>query len=240
VATEIENSMITVAGQGAYLSRPAGGSTAGMLLLPMISGISAQVREWADTLAGHGITTLTWDPWHGRPSGDETPMDTLFGWLSELDDETCLAEARQLLDHLLGDLGCTSAGTIGWCMGGRFALLLGGREPRLANVVAYHPTVPGTPAPNHTVDAVAATASIGAPVLMLYPSADSLVPVESFQRLQTALQSRSTGASVVAFFPGAEHGFSARARHGNPVNAEAAALAWPQAVQFIATTTGAG
>ncbi|MDT7695169.1 MAG: carboxymethylenebutenolidase, partial [Pseudonocardiales bacterium] len=63
VATDIENSMITVAGQGAYLSRPAGGSTAGMLLLPMISGISAQVREWADTLAGRGITTLTWDPW---------------------------------------------------------------------------------------------------------------------------------------------------------------------------------
>jgi carboxymethylenebutenolidase len=44
----------------------------------------------------------------------------------------------------------------------------------------------------------------------------------------------------VAFFPGAEHGFSARARHGNPVNAEAAALAWPQAVQFIETTTAAG
>ncbi|MCU1650929.1 MAG: dienelactone hydrolase, partial [Pseudonocardia sp.] len=48
------------------------------------------------------------------------------------------------------------------------------------------------------------------------------------------------GASVVSFFPGGEHGFSARARHGNPVNADAAALAWPQAVQFIETTTDAG
>ncbi|HVV23362.1 MAG TPA: dienelactone hydrolase family protein [Pseudonocardiaceae bacterium] len=228
--------MITVGDLGAYLARPVGGATGGMLLLPMITGISGQVREFADGIAAAGVTALTWDPWHGRPSGDETPYDVLSGWMSELDDETCLAEMGRLTDHLFGELGCTRVGTIGWCMGGRFALLLGGRDDRLANVVAYHPTVPGTPAPNHTVDAVAATARVAAPVMMLYPGADHLVPRESFERLQAALLSREA-PSLVHVYPGAEHGFSAKARQADPVNKLASDIAWPQALAFIRTTT---
>ncbi|WP_363321380.1 dienelactone hydrolase family protein [Saccharomonospora sp.] len=73
--------------------------------------------------------------------------------------------------------------------------------------------------------------------MMLYPEQDSLVPWESFTRLQTALQSRSVGASIVHVYPGAEHGFSERSRHGNSVNADAYALSWPQVLQFIRTTT---
>lgn len=240
LVAEIESSAVNVGGLNTYLSRPAGGSAAGMLLLPMITGIGSQVREFADTLAGHGVTALSWDPWRGRPSADETPMNVLFEWMAELDDEASLAEMGQLLDHLHGDLGCRRVGTIGWCLGGRFALMLGGVDPRLVNVVAYHPTVPGTPFPNHTLDAVEYTAQIQAPVMMLYPGADDLVPVESFQRLQAALQSRAEGASIVHFYPGAEHGFSARIRHSNPVNARASNLAWPQAVAFIQATTQEG
>jgi carboxymethylenebutenolidase len=237
VPDEIDKSMINVAGLTAYLSRPVGGSSAGMLMLPMITGIGAQVRDWADELARSGVTALSWDPWEGRPSSDETPTDELYRWMAELDDEKCLADQARLLDHLAGELGCTRVGTIGWCLGGRFALLLGGRDVRLANVIAYHPTVPGRPAPNHTLDAAEHCALIQAPVLMLYPGADDLVPPESFQRLQSALQSRTTGPSMVHVYPGAVHGFSASARHANPINAEAFALSWPQVMSFIRATT---
>jgi carboxymethylenebutenolidase len=237
MAADIETSMITVRGLNAYLSRPAGGSTGGMLLVPMITGLSGQLREFADDLAASGVTTLSWDPWHGRPSGDETPYPQLAEWMSELDDEACLAEFGQLTDHLFGELGCQRVGAIGWCMGGRFVLLFGSRDERLANIVAYHPTVPGTPAPNHTISAVEAAATIAAPVMMLYPGADHLVPRESFDRLQAALLSRPSAPSFVHHYPGAEHGFSAKARHGNEVNRIAARLAWPQAVAFIRSTT---
>jgi carboxymethylenebutenolidase len=237
VADTVSGSLVTVDGLNAYLARPEGGSAAGMLLLPMITGIGHQVRAWADELAGAGVTALSWDPWEGRPSADETPRDVLFGWMSELDDERALDHQRRLLDHLLGDLGCTRAGVIGWCLGGRFALMLGGRDQRLANVVAYHPTVPGRPAPNHTVDAVELTAAITAPVMMLYPGADDLVPVESFRRLRDALESRGRGPSIVHVYPGAAHGFSSAERHGDPVNAEAYAISWPQVLDLVHTTT---
>src|SRR3982074_3564012 len=72
--------------------------------------------------------------------------------------------------------------------------------------------------------------------MMLYPGADSIVPRESFEKLQAALNGRETGASIVHLYPGAEHGFSASTRHGNPVNAEAYHISWPQALEFIKAT----
>ncbi|ADB35959.1 dienelactone hydrolase [Kribbella flavida DSM 17836] len=226
---------VTVAELTAYLARGAAGG-AGTLMLPMITGIGAQVRDWADELAGRGITALVWDPFHG-PSSDDTSIDELSRLLLAMDDDTVLAEHRTLLDHLLGELGCRAAGVLGWCLGGRLALLLAAREHRLAGVAALHPTVPSDLAPQHTYDAIAEAAAITAPVMVAYPSADTLVPVADFEALQASLQSRQRGATVSLFHPGADHGFSDRGRHDKPANAEAFQLAWPQALAFLETTT---
>jgi len=236
MTAEIEATTVAVGELTAYLARPVGGSGAGMLLLPMITGIGEQVREFAEEIARAGVTALTWDPWHG-PNSDDTSQEELQRLMRALDDENCLREQRLLLDHLFGELGCAKAGVIGWCLGGRLALLLAGRDQRPANVVAYHPTVPIPPAPNHDLDAADYAARITAPVMMLYPAADSLVPLESFQRLQTALQGRTAGASLIHIYPGAEHGFGNKASHGNPVNAAAHAVSWPQALEFVTVTT---
>ncbi|MFH9551903.1 dienelactone hydrolase family protein [Streptomyces sp. NPDC017435] len=229
---------ITVAGLNAYLSRPRKASTGGMLLLPSVNGISPQLREFADGLAAAGVNALSWDLWRGRPGSDDvSELETQLQWASELDDESSLSEVGRLLDHMFDELGCRQVGVIGWCVGGRFALLLGGADSRLANVVAYHPTVPGSPAPNHTLDATEFTARIAGPAMILYPGADEVVPVESFHRLQDALNSRTTGPSIAHVYPGAGHGFTARALHGDPVNKAATDLSWPQVIAFIRATT---
>ncbi|GAB3156044.1 dienelactone hydrolase family protein [Amycolatopsis stemonae] len=232
----IETSTIRVGELSAYLARPAGGSERGMLLLPMITGIGEQVRAWADELAGRGITALTWDVFHGA-STDNTSREDLGAKLGDLRDEAALAEQTALLDHLFGDLGCTSAGVVGWCLGGRFALLLAARDQRLSGVVAYHPTIRVPAPPNHDLDAVALSTDITAPVLVAYPEADAVVSHETFARLQTALQSRPRGATFTQHFPGAEHGFSDASRHGTEVNAEAFKLSWPQTLAFVETLT---
>ncbi|MEC3978934.1 dienelactone hydrolase family protein [Amycolatopsis sp. H20-H5] len=232
----IETSTIRIGELGAYLARPEGGSEAGMLLLPMITGIGERVRHFADEIARTGVTALAWDTWHGD-STDDTSRDELATRLGTLDDDVCLAEQHALADHLFGELGCTKAGVIGWCLGGRFALLLAARDPRLAGVVAYHPTILETPPPHHRLDAVESAASITAPVLVLYPEADTLVTRPVFDRLQASLQSRAAGASLLHIYPAAQHGFSDSIQHGNPVNKAAYELSWPQALAFVKTTT---
>ncbi|GAA3080667.1 carboxymethylenebutenolidase [Kribbella aluminosa] len=223
---------VTVGEQDAYLARVG---RAGMLMLPMITGIGEQVREWADELAGEGITALSWDPFKGR-STDNATREELSGMLREMDDDAALAEQSALLDHLFGELGCSKVGVIGWCLGGRFAFLLGARDQRVANVVAFHPTVPSDRPPHHTYDALAEAAGITAPVLVSYPSADAAVPNADFETLQTVLQARTVGATFAQYFPGADHGFSDKSRHGKDVNADAFRLAWPQALAFMKST----
>ncbi|TDO67490.1 carboxymethylenebutenolidase [Kribbella sp. VKM Ac-2571] len=223
---------VTVGEQDAYLARVG---RAGMLLLPMITGIGEQIREWADELAGEGITALAWDPFKGR-STDNATREELSGMLREMDDDAALAEQRALLDYLFDDLGCSKVGVIGWCLGGRFAFLLGARDQRVANVVAFHPTVPSNRPPHHTYDAIAEAAGVTAPVLVSYPSADAAVPNADFETLQTVLQARTAGATFAQYLPGADHGFSDKSRHDKDVNADAFRLAWPQALAFMKST----
>ncbi|NKR30797.1 dienelactone hydrolase [Rhodococcus hoagii] len=219
----------------AYLAQPEGGSDTVMLLLPMINGIDAQVREYADDVAVSGVTALVWDPWHG-PSLDDTAKERLFELMGELDDEACLAEMGALLDYARGELGARRVGVIGWCLGGRFALLLGARDADLANVVAYHPSIWDPAAANHDLDAIALAPTIAAPVMVLHAGADTILSTGSFQALQAALQSRESGATIVHAYPGAAHGFSARARHDDPVNKAAWEISWPQALAFVKAT----
>jgi len=207
-----------------------------MLLLPMITGIGEQVREWADELAAAGITALAWDPFKGR-SLDNSTREELSELLDDMNDDQALAEQQALLDYMFDELGCNKVGAIGWCLGGRFSLLLGARDQRLANVVAFHPTIPSDLPPHHTYDTTSEAPGIAAPVLVSYPSADTLVSNAEFEALQTALQSRPTGATFVQYFPGALHGYTDKSRHDNETNAAAYRLAWPQALAFMKTTT---
>ncbi|GAA1228901.1 dienelactone hydrolase family protein [Prauserella halophila] len=236
MAHEIDTSMVSVGGLGAYLARPVESTGAGMLLLPMITGIGRRVREFADELAAAGVTTLSWDPFDGV-SMDEHDRDTMVELMQGLDDETCLAEMQRLLDYLFDELGLAKVGVIGYCLGGRFALLLGARDERPANIVAYHPTVPVTPADNHTIDPFEQTPRIAAPVMMLYPGQDAIVPREAFTRLQDGLQSRSGAATIVHLYPEAHHGFSDTRSHGAEVNEAAYAVSQPQVLSFVRATT---
>ncbi|MGF9664196.1 dienelactone hydrolase family protein [Arthrobacter crystallopoietes] len=241
MSSEIRSEYVDINGLRAYQALPsppnAGRPSAGMLLLPMITGIGEQIREFADTIAREtGVVALSWDPWHGK-SSDDSSHDELSKLLAQLDDDTAVAEQEKLLAHMRGNLGLERVGVIGWCLGGRYAFILGGRNADLANVIAYHPTVTIPPAANHKIDAIAYTARTAAPVLMAYPGKDSIVSRESFLALQEALQSREAAPSIVHLYPEAKHGFSDKRRHNEQANADAFRLSWPQALDFIRETT---
>jgi carboxymethylenebutenolidase len=138
-----------------------------VLVLPSVHGLSADTTGFADALAEAGISALAWDPWHG-PTADDTSSKKLFGMMSKLADTAVITEQRNWLDFLQGK-GYQRIGTMGFCLGGRLTFLLAGADRRVASVVAYHPTIPAKPAPNHTVDVFDSAARTPSPVLVHYP-----------------------------------------------------------------------
>ena len=115
----------------AVLCRPEGGATAGMLLLPMIYGIEHQVLAYASWLADAGLVALVWDPYTGRevPTGSPEELGPFAG---SLHDGPVRAQQERWLAYMRQDLGLDQVGVIGWCMGGRYALLLAAHSREVA------------------------------------------------------------------------------------------------------------
>ena len=218
------------AGLNVYLASPASGAHAGVLLLPAANGLGPGLRRCADDLASAGLTALAWDPFHGRDvSGLGFPE--LIPLLGAIEDADALAEQRRLVDHLLGELGLQRVGVIGWCFGGRLALVLAALERRVAACVAYHPSIRAQRGPNQTEDALALAGRIECPVQWVHPGTDQVLTPDLFPVLRDALTGRATGPTDVQVYPGADHGFMER--QTTDANRLATKLAWPQTIAFL-------
>ncbi len=215
----------------AVLCRPAGGARAGMLLLPMVYGIEHKVLEYASWLADAGLAAVVWDPYSGREVPTGTPED-LAPLSRSLLDSAVRAEQQRWLAHMRTELGLAQVGVIGWCMGGRYALLLAAHSPDVAACVAYYPSIVDPLPPNQTEDAIALGAAIRCPVQLIYPGQDHVTSPATFAALQAAVQARAVPTSI-QLYPAADHGFLDPARHPGAQNEAALAAAWPQTIAFL-------
>lgn len=214
------------------LAIPDGPPLGACLLVPMLNGLGPQARTFAASVVDAGFAALTWDPYPGLAVPEDSPLDAFRPLEKNLRDDTSLDQQRSLLDHLEGSLPGVPLLTMGWCMGGRHALLLAAQERRLAGCVAYHPTLRHPPPPHLQTDAIAVAPKIACPVMAIYPGQDHLTTRESWQRLRDALEARSALTSTIVL-PQAHHGFMDPNRHGVQANAHAARFSWPQAVAFM-------
>jgi carboxymethylenebutenolidase len=223
-------SIASVKGLNVYIARSGSATDAGVLLIPAATGIAPYLKRCADDLANEGLTALAWDQFHGR---DVTGL----GWpelgplLQAIDDATALKELESLLDYLLSEFSLKRVGVIGWCFGGRLALVLAARDQRVAACVAYHPSVRVARGPNQTEDAVALAREIECPVEWVHPGNDQVITGDLFPAIRDALSGREKGATSISIYPGADHGFIER--QNTDANRIASKLAWPQTIAFF-------
>jgi carboxymethylenebutenolidase len=123
-------------------------------------------------------------------------------------------------------------GTLGFCLGGRFSLLLCVRDRRLGACLTYYPSIRVPKPPNQHQDAVALAAEISCPVQLVYPGQDHVIERETFLQLQATLQKRHA-PTIVQFYPEASHSFMVLDRTSGEVDRAAARLSWPQAIAFL-------
>jgi carboxymethylenebutenolidase len=217
---------IEIAGVPHYLARSTVPTTAGVLLLPHVYGVDEFVREFADELAARGLTTLAWNPYPSLPMGasfTERPEKPT--------DENAMKLLGNCLDMMGSELGLSTVGTIGFCMGGRYALLFGARDARVRAVVASYPSIPAQRGKGQDMEPVPAAGAIACPVQVLYPGRDTVTPRPVFEALQAMLQGRPAPTTVL-LYPNAEHGFM---HATGPENDAATKLARPQVYTFLET-----
>jgi carboxymethylenebutenolidase len=215
----------------AYLARP-GDAQAGVLLLPSVHGVDQYSKAYAHALAETGIATVIWEPFPGQPPAET--REQRAARLKPLTDATSLREMTWWLDFMASELTLTRIGTAGFCLGGRYGLLLCARERRVAACVSYYPTIETPPLPGQDEDAVALAKTIACPVHMIRAGKDHLTSEDVFQRLQANLQSRAA-PTIVQHYPQGDHGFMQRT---GAVNEAAIHLSTPQTIAFLKAALG--
>jgi carboxymethylenebutenolidase len=214
-----------VNGHIAHAQCPIGG----VLLLPTISGIDRFVVERAQQLADAGLTTLGWNPFPGEAASDDLP--TAMARAGRLNDGL-IELMSECIDYMTGPLQLNAVAVLGFCLGGRYALLHAAQDSRLAACVSFYPSIREPAKPNETLDAVACAAQIDCPVHLVYAENDTVFLHQTFIRLREGLE-RRTAATIVQVHPGAIHSFMRPEVQSEPANASATRLSWPQAVAFL-------
>jgi carboxymethylenebutenolidase len=124
---------------------------------------------------------------------------------------------------------------VGFCLGGRYGLLLAAKDRRIAACLPYYPTIETPPLPGQDEDVVALAATIACPVHMVRAGKDHLTSEDVFRRLQATLQRRSA-PTTIQVYPDGDHGFMQRT---GAANETAIRLSTAQAIAFLTVALGA-
>ena len=215
------------------IAEPDAAARGGVLILPTIFGVNEFARQYADTLAHAGMTAAVWDINSGLPL--TTDYQECIKRARTLTDERVSGMVTAWLDTLLGDFGLKSVAVIGFCIGGRFALLQAARDKRLTACAMAYPSIENPRLANQELDALALAAKIDCPVHLIRPGNDHVTNPETYEVLTRALLTRGA-PTTIQLHPAAEHGFMHRKTP--EANVAAASLASPQAIAFLQACLG--
>ena len=224
-----------------YLVRPSepGTPRAGMVVIHEAGGLGEHIRDVANRLAALGYATLAVDLYTREggppPAGDwEAIMKRLFA----MSDETVLGDLEGAADHLRALPECSGkVGCIGFCMGGRYTLLMAVSSDRLDAAVDCwggfidRATPDERSVPTRPTPPLELAGELRCPLLAAVGAEDQNPSPEIGEQLRERAQ--ASGQEVkVDVYEDAGHAFFADYRP--TYRPAAAAKLWEQIVPFLA------
>jgi carboxymethylenebutenolidase len=235
-----------------YLARPAdAASHPGMIVIHEAGGLGEHIRDVCNRLANIGYVTLGVDLYtrEGGPP-DTSDVPAMMARLFAMSDVTALGDLEGAADHLRSLDGVTGrVGCIGFCMGGRYALLLACASDKLNAVVdcwggfidRSTPEQRSTESrPTPPLELVAG--QLECPLLAAVGAEDQNPSPELAERLREEAISSPAGRNgqeiKIDVYDGASHAFFADYRPS--YRPEPAARLWAEIVPFLARHLQAG
>ncbi len=199
----------------AYRSAPAGKSKLPVVLVVSeIFGVHEYIADVTRRLARQGYLAIA--PELFVRQGDPNEFGEIARIQSEIIAKVPDAQVMGDLDACVAWAAKNGGDTdklaiTGFCWGGRNVWLYAAHQPKLKAAVAWYGRLVGasTPlTPRHPVDLAA---DIKAPVLGLYAGADAGIPLDTVDKMKTALSQGSAAAKASSFvvYPDVPHAFHA-------------------------------
>lgn len=205
-----------------FLARPkAEGRYPAVLVIAGNRITEEYIPNTCAALAVAGFVGLAPNVFHPLPDSARSPEEMRAALAGHTDNDV-LADVHAGVDYLRGQpyVKPGGLGVVGFCFGGRIAMLYGARSREVDAVVPYHPGAV-------TAEEIA---RLRAPVLVHCGTADRNVSVAAIKDLEKMLQAQKTPVEV-HLYEGADHGFLAYTRpYYKP---DAAKLSWTRTTQFL-------
>jgi carboxymethylenebutenolidase len=214
----------------AYVAEP-NGPAPGLLLIQYISGVNRVMRTLADEFSAQGFLVACPDLfWRQQPNvrinndpanPDPAELKRALDLNSAFDDAGGTSDLAATLSFLRRHPLCAGrVGALGYCLGGRLALLMAARTD-VDCAVGYY----GVNLQRYLDEASA----IRRPLLVHVAEQDELCPPETRDRIVAAL--RTSPQVTVEIYPGVRHAFALQG--GANFDASAAAVANRRSLEFL-------
>lgn len=217
-------------GISGYLARPRAEGVYPAVLVIAGNRISEEyIPNTCAALALAGYVGLAPDIFHIVPDSARTIEEMRAAGANHSDSDV-LGDIQAGIEHLRAQsfVRKSGMGVVGFCYGGRMAMLLGARSREIDAVVPYHPGPV-------TAEEVA---RLSVPVQIHCGTADRNVPLEQIRALEAMLRAQRTPTEL-HLYEGADHGFLAYTRPPR-YNAAAGALSWRRTTAFLDRTLRRG
>ena len=188
-----------------YLTGPDGNAKArGILVITAIFGVDQEMRELADAWAGDGFLVSVPDIFWRQIPGPTADMSVAFDRYGKFDPVQGMRDIEDLVRDLKSRPQCDGkVAILGFCFGGRYALL-GAARLGIAAAASFHGTLMG----QHLDEVDRVTC----PVSFHFGDADPVVPMEEVDAIRKAFAGRAN--ADIGVYHGAGHNFAMPRKDG--------------------------
>ena len=184
-------------------------------------GLTDWVKEQTQKLSDQGYVALAVDMYRGKVATDPEEAHELMRGLPQ---DRAISELKAAFAYLgtRKDVDRDRIGTVGWCMGGGYALQLAIHEQRLAACVVNYGALPTDPTDLQ---------QIGAPILGNFGADDRGITPADVHAFEKKMKDLNRPVDV-KIYDGAGHAFE-NSTNKMGYRPEAAADAWTRTVAFL-------